>query len=717
MRSGSTPPNPPPLRTGQKRERGDAKRPWPRIKRRRRPERNMKSGTSRAGARFGPPPAGPARLGRAPGELMELRKYAALGVGAADALEGDGHRRHPPVAFLRGGVLADRQIGPLHPLGQPLLDLFQVPSLGALVLQPLVVADHHAAGIGEDVGDDVDLPVAEDRVRVGLGGAVGAFDDQLDVEGLRFFDADLQLQRRRDEDIGGRREEFRAGDRAGAGIADHRALLEHVFRELEAVDAVGVGDVPLPVTDRDQRGAGAGQDLGRVRADVAEPLDDEGRAVQVEAPVAGPLRDAVDDPLAGGGLASERSPRGERLAGDHPAVGVLVGEPHDIHVRVHHPDHDLAVGADVGGGDVVLGPDVGAEGVGEAPGDALDLGQRVVARRELDAALSTAEWDVVQRRLVGHPGRQRLHLVEGDLLVVSHAALVGAQNVAVLDAVALEHLVLSAIHADRKVDDELVLGLRQDLPDRRQRPRDQRGVVELLERDRVWVRLRFLLLWHPPKNTSPVSASRLRGYARALALEIAAEARAEWGFASDIIARTFRKHRELASGDRRLCAETIYGLIRMNRRLDAIVEELPGSGALSPLARDELKLLVYEARSGVPTEALAAEAQRVVRGSIDLARAAGDEAGLSGRRGLDREAVRLSYPTWLIEMFVEDYGNAEGLTLADAMNRRAPMAVRVNTLRTTRQALIARLGEEHVVAQPTPLAPAGLLFETRVNAF
>jgi 16S rRNA (cytosine967-C5)-methyltransferase len=198
---------------------------------------------------------------------------------------------------------------------------------------------------------------------------------------------------------------------------------------------------------------------------------------------------------------------------------------------------------------------------------------------------------------------------------------------------------------------------------------------------------------------------------------MAAEARAEWGFASDIIARTFRKHRELASSDRRLCSETVYGLIRMNRRLDAIVDELPGSGALSPLARDELKLLVYEARTGVPAEALSAEAQRLVRGAIDLQKVGGDEAGLSGRRGLDREAVRLSYPTWLVEMFVEDYGQADGLTLAEAMNRRAPMAVRANTQRTTREDLMRRLAEEHVVAQPTPLAPAGLLFETRVNAF
>jgi len=45
-------------------------------------------------------------------------------------------------------------------------------------------------------------------------------------------------------------------------------------------------------------------------------------------------------------------------------------------------------------------------------------------------------------------------------------------------------------------------------------------------------------------------ASRLSSGARALTLEIAAEARAEWGFATDIIARTFRAHRELASGAR-----------------------------------------------------------------------------------------------------------------------------------------------------------------------
>src|SRR3982750_2435338 len=132
-----------------------------------------------------------------------------------------------------------------------------------------------------------------------------------------------------------------------------------------------------------------------------------------------------------------------------------------------------------------------------------------------------------------------------------------------------------------------------------------------------------------------MSISRLQAGARAIALEIAAEARAEWGFATDIIARTFRAHRELASGARRLIAETVYGLIRMDRRLNAIVDELTPraggrDGPLAPVARGELRLLVPEPRWGFPVGALAPDAKRLSREPIDLARACGDDAGLGG---------------------------------------------------------------------------------------
>ena len=224
---------------------------------------------------------------------------------------------------------------------------------------------------------------------------------------------------------------------------------------------------------------------------------------------------------------------------------------------------------------------------------------------------------------------------------------------------------------------------------------------------------------------APSETRKLDPALRALTLEIAAEARAEWGFASDIIARAFRAHRELSSGGRRRVAEAVYGLIRMDRRLDAIVAELPGLGdELSPVLRDEIKLLVHEIREGMPASAAESELVRLGRGKgtthgdrIDLARATGDDAGLGGRTGLDREAVRLSYPLWLVERLVNDLGQAEALATCEAMNQRAPMALRVNTVKISREALIGRLAEENVTARPTVLAPAGLILETRVNAF
>lgn len=220
----------------------------------------------------------------------------------------------------------------------------------------------------------------------------------------------------------------------------------------------------------------------------------------------------------------------------------------------------------------------------------------------------------------------------------------------------------------------------------------------------------------------PTDSPRLRGSARALALEIAASARSEWGFATDILAAAFRRERRLGSSERRLIAETVYGLIRWDRRLGAIVDDLAArrrglAEPLAPATRDEIKLLVHEVRGGVSADLVRDEAGRLLRADVNLAAAAASDAGLLGRTGIDREAVRLSYPTWMLERLIADLGEAEALAFAEASNLRAPLTVRVNTLGITREALVERLAAERVVARPTPLSPFGLIFDTRVNAF
>jgi hypothetical protein len=162
-----------------------------------------------------------------------------------------------------------------------------------------------------------------------------------------------------------------------------------------------------------------------------------------------------------------------------------------------------------------------------------------------------------------------------------------------------------------------------------------------------------------PTPSAPLPAQpqpqlvRLRGNARALALEIAAEARSEWAYTSEVIGRAFRTHRELGSTERRLLAETIYGLVRWDRRLNAIVDDLIKAARgraehLSPAGRDQLLLLIYEARSGVDAGLVASEAARLLGGDVAVERIIGEDAGLGHSKGIDRDALRVSFPTWLL---------------------------------------------------------------------
>ncbi len=215
---------------------------------------------------------------------------------------------------------------------------------------------------------------------------------------------------------------------------------------------------------------------------------------------------------------------------------------------------------------------------------------------------------------------------------------------------------------------------------------------------------------------------RLVGPSRELALQIAAEIRAEWGYATDTISRAFRTHRGLPSRDRRLVAETVYGLLRMDRRLDAQVDEMPSFDrgprrVISPMARDQAKLLMWELGQGLGADVVAGELKKLMGYAIPVERLVDPDFGLARKSGIDRQATQHSFPTWLLERFVDDLGEAEALALAASMNERAPLMVMTNTRVTTREALIARLADEGVQAEPTLLSPTGLLFRTRVNAF
>jgi 16S rRNA (cytosine967-C5)-methyltransferase len=211
------------------------------------------------------------------------------------------------------------------------------------------------------------------------------------------------------------------------------------------------------------------------------------------------------------------------------------------------------------------------------------------------------------------------------------------------------------------------------------------------------------------------------GPVRRAILSLAARARADWGFASTILATGFREAR-FGQTERRLVAEAVYGQIRLHRRIDhALAFGLRPTGRtleeLPPGERDLARHLAWLVIAGgaAPAEAVAAAPGRVAPAIRALEREPQALAAIGDPQR--RLAVELSYPDWIVARFIAELGLEEATRLCAEMNGRAPLTVRANTVRVSREELAGRLAEEGVETTPTPLAPHGLRFSRHVNAF
>src|SRR3954471_484520 len=372
-----------------------------------------------------------------------------------DALERQHHGRRAHVdlladAVVRGGAargvardVADDAVIGLDGLLETAVYLRLAPMLHALVLDPLVVADRHAAGVADDVGDQLDAALGQHAVALGSGGAVGAFRHQLALEPLGHRAVDLAAQRGRDADVGVHVPEIALGDLLRLRVPAHRPpevlrVLVDIGDEIVHVDAVGIEDGAARIVDGDQPRAQPAEDLRRVGAHVAEALQHESASRRRGPAVREPLLDGVREPLAGGLDAAFRPADARVLAGDHAAQ--LVPLALAVGVLTQEQPHDGAIGADVGCRDVQVGPDQRLEPVHVAQRQRLQLLAGEAARIHLDAALAAAKRNVSDGSLPGHFRRQHLEEVQRDVLVEADASFVGAARLVVLHAVRLEPL-------------------------------------------------------------------------------------------------------------------------------------------------------------------------------------------------------------------------------------------------------------------------------------
>src|SRR5207248_10871361 len=157
------------------------------------------------------------------------------------------------------------------------------PVLHALVLDPLVVTDGDAAGVADDVGDQLDATLRQYAVAFRRGRSVGALRDQLAPEALCHGAGDLASQRRGNADVGIHVPAVRPGDLLRLRVPAHGApqvagIFVDVGDEVDDVDAVGIEDGAPGVVHGQEPRTEAAEDLRGVRPDVPEPLQDEGAA-------------------------------------------------------------------------------------------------------------------------------------------------------------------------------------------------------------------------------------------------------------------------------------------------------------------------------------------------------------------------------------------------------------------------------------------------------
>ncbi|HYV60947.1 MAG TPA: 16S rRNA (cytosine(967)-C(5))-methyltransferase RsmB [Acidimicrobiia bacterium] len=174
-------------------------------------------------------------------------------------------------------------------------------------------------------------------------------------------------------------------------------------------------------------------------------------------------------------------------------------------------------------------------------------------------------------------------------------------------------------------------------------------------------------------------------------LAFAALLRVEDGAYSNLLLPKLLRDSDLDSRDRAFATDLVYGTLRRQRSVDHLLGMTTNRpvDALDPATRIALRLGTYQLLRDVPAHAAVGETVAVAphraRSYVNavlraVARLgppwpwpAGDDAAAFG--------VRLSYPDWIVEELVAEYGPADGRATLEISNEPPPVTLRVNTRR------------------------------------
>lgn len=183
----------------------------------------------------------------------------------------------------------------------------------------------------------------------------------------------------------------------------------------------------------------------------------------------------------------------------------------------------------------------------------------------------------------------------------------------------------------------------------------------------------------------------------------------------------------MPAADRGLATELVYGTLRWRGRLDYLISKALDRDIdkLEPLVTSALRVGAYQLffSDRIPANAAVDEAVRCVR-AMGLERATGLVNAVLRRLAKDGDSFELpkletdpighlvhacSLPLWLAERWLAEFGPEEAAELAATMNQPAPITIRVNRTKTTREALLPKMLERFPEAKLCRYAPDGII--------